>query len=273
MLSVHKLLGAHGSTFVEAVSTVSIPRELFAFRPAPNTTLVFGIVWTLAGGRPGSIKIGSTAIAGVLNCDPRAVRRAVEDLAVLGLVDRLDHDGILLTLRVNDPAQIAVARRLIADPQRPLFDVEAVEGGRTNPPPNCPPLMKHELRNTNSCNMRTPDKSATDPQPLAGSFVEAAAAAVARTETRPASIPLGDVEGLALELSRRVGDRGAPMGLFRDVAAAVVGGVVVFDRLKGLLYDLDRGTQEGRIRSRGAVFRVEAAKLFGPSGPPWSKPR
>ena len=52
---------------------------------------------------------------------------------------------------------------------------------------------------------------------------------------------------------------------FDDVAKAITEGRIDFDRVKGLIRDIDEGTKAGRVRRRGAVFRAEIRKMVGPA--------
>lgn len=261
-------------------SPVICPPELFAFRIGPRVALTFGALWGLLGARPGSLRISSAAVAGVLCCDARCVREAIETLVAVGLVERADHSGLVYSLRVNDPRSLAVARRIIADDgQRALFDDPG--DSAEIPAQKIPRLHEHEhvLNKSNTCHDHEgPEKPAQvfprlgrgdEPAPLAAVLASlpeppAAQGDRAGAATGGGGVVVRGVAGLAAELRRRVADPNAAPQLFDDVAQAITEGRIDFDRVKGLIRDIDEGTKAGRVRRRGAVFRAEFRKMLGP---------
>lgn len=281
-----------------APSPIVCPPELFAFRIGPRVALTFGVLWGMLGGRPGSLRISSAAVAGVLCCDARCVRDAIETLVAIGLLERSDHSGLVYSLRVNDPRTLAVARRIIeADAQAALFDSEGDPA--EIPAQEIPRLHVHVGNKSLTCHehegpeipaqkippaatvrrlgpMLRPERPEGEPLSLGAVLTEAAGSIGAGgSSSRAGAVEAGagyhagggvvvrGVEGLAAELRRRVGDPDAAPQLFGDVAQAITEGRIDFDRVKGLIRDIDEGSRQGRVRRRGAVFRAEVRKMLG----------
>ncbi len=79
-------------------------------------------LYELAGGRPASIMVDASAVGANQGTSDRAGRRALEALAIYGLIDVADRIGGRWKVYVNDPLEVQRARRLShGDSQAALF--------------------------------------------------------------------------------------------------------------------------------------------------------
>ena len=206
-----------------APSPIVCPPELFAFRIGPRVALTFGALWGMLGARPGSLRISSAAVAGVLCCDARCVRDAIESLVAVGLVERADHSGLVYSLRVNDPRSLAVARRIIDDgPQRELFDPNEGQAAEI-PAQKIPPLHVHVGNKSNTCSWHEGP--------------EIPAQKIPRLERGDEPATLGSV--LALRPMTGGLDRGPPPDEGRGPAAIVRGAAGLAAELRRRVADVD----------------------------------
>jgi hypothetical protein len=278
----------------ELPATIAAPQTLHAFPLGPNVKWTFAVLWSMAGGKPGTVKTSCAAIAAALNRDEtRSTRRDINTLKAVGLVDGPRDAAGLLTLYVADPTDVAVARRIVDDPQRRLIDDDPPEvtGGADNQAPESPAPHTHTM--AHGVNNSTPstygmgaDNQAPESPPVADDVarlqrtIDQRRREAAAAEPRPVVPPAYrrfSPEAFAHMLARLLDAErnGIARQYLLNIATAVERGEMDHDRVDVIARELVDDVKFGRgdrIGNVGQVFTHRLKKAY-PSQPWKSKAR